>query len=170
MEARMLTVPRPTTRSECLEEARPCPWVGCRHHLLLELTVGRTSASMRLNVADQGTTKMGRRRGLAIADPRRDSAAALLVQRWIDDAVEALSRMEHTCVLDVAAAHPDGIPDQHIARLLGLHEQAVDRMARPALGKLHGHVESYDAIKATKHTRSNYVTGARQLPLRPWQL
>src|ERR1700733_6974584 len=30
----MLAVPRPTTRAECLQEARPCPWASCRYHLL----------------------------------------------------------------------------------------------------------------------------------------
>src|SRR5438067_11489437 len=28
-------IPRPTTRAECREEARPCPWVACKHHLYL---------------------------------------------------------------------------------------------------------------------------------------
>jgi len=28
---------RPKTRAEC-PETRPCPWVGCRHHLALEAT------------------------------------------------------------------------------------------------------------------------------------
>lgn len=31
-----LAMPRPATRAEC-GDARPCPWVGCRHHMLLEV-------------------------------------------------------------------------------------------------------------------------------------
>lgn len=31
---------RPRTRSECVDGPRPCPWVGCRHNLFLEVTVG----------------------------------------------------------------------------------------------------------------------------------
>ena len=28
---------RPTTRGECRDDIRPCPFVGCRHHLFLEV-------------------------------------------------------------------------------------------------------------------------------------
>ena len=27
---------RPKSRGECVDAERPCPWVGCRHHLYLE--------------------------------------------------------------------------------------------------------------------------------------
>jgi hypothetical protein len=30
--------PRPRTRGECLDAPRPCPYVGCRHHLALDVT------------------------------------------------------------------------------------------------------------------------------------
>lgn len=29
---------RPTNRSECRDGPRPCPWVGCRHHLYLDVS------------------------------------------------------------------------------------------------------------------------------------
>lgn len=28
---------RPKTRAECIDGPRPCPWVGCRHHLFLDV-------------------------------------------------------------------------------------------------------------------------------------
>lgn len=28
---------RPKTRGDCVDGARPCPWVSCRHHLFLEI-------------------------------------------------------------------------------------------------------------------------------------
>ena len=31
-------LPRPRTRGDCIEMDRPCPWVGCRYHLFLEVT------------------------------------------------------------------------------------------------------------------------------------
>lgn len=31
-------IARPRTRAECEGGERPCPWVGCRHHLYLEVT------------------------------------------------------------------------------------------------------------------------------------
>jgi hypothetical protein len=37
---------RPSTRGECREGVRPCPFVGCRHHLYLEVSKG---GGLRLN-------------------------------------------------------------------------------------------------------------------------
>lgn len=58
---------RPRTRGECVGGARPCPWVGCRHHLYLEVhpSTGRIkltfnlepwelAESCSLDVADRG--------------------------------------------------------------------------------------------------------------------
>lgn len=28
---------RPRTRGECADGPRPCPWAGCRHHLILDI-------------------------------------------------------------------------------------------------------------------------------------
>lgn len=30
--------PRPVTRADCVDGPRPCPWVGCRHHLGADVT------------------------------------------------------------------------------------------------------------------------------------
>ncbi len=37
LESDGLAVERPRTRGECIGGERPCPWVGCRHHLFLEV-------------------------------------------------------------------------------------------------------------------------------------
>lgn len=34
----LVTEPRPATRAGCAEVQRPCPYAGCRHHLLLDVT------------------------------------------------------------------------------------------------------------------------------------
>ena len=63
-----VTIERPKTRGECVGGERPCPWVGCRHHLFLDVTNGGTSItypfpdsepdelahSCSLDVADDG--------------------------------------------------------------------------------------------------------------------
>lgn len=33
----LAAVMRPRTRGDCADGPRPCPWVGCRHHLYLEI-------------------------------------------------------------------------------------------------------------------------------------
>jgi hypothetical protein len=41
---------RPLTRGDCAGGERPCPWVGCRHHLFLD--VDEDSGSIKLNFPD----------------------------------------------------------------------------------------------------------------------
>lgn len=60
---------RPKTRADCAASVRPCPWVGCRHHLFTEVRANGTIAypygtrlealeqmqdSCSLDVAEQG--------------------------------------------------------------------------------------------------------------------
>jgi len=37
-----IKTPRPKTRLDCAEQPRPCPWVGCRHNLYLEVSPAGT--------------------------------------------------------------------------------------------------------------------------------
>jgi hypothetical protein len=128
----MLSVPRPTTRADCGQEARPCPWTGCRHHLLLEVAGSRGGkdmrpTSLRLNRPNRGRTTLGRRPGLTA------SAAAHVVQTWIDDAAEQLGSMMHTCSLDVVDDYPDGLAERSVAFLLGVTEKAIRAELESAL-------------------------------------
>ncbi|MGE0547300.1 MAG: sigma factor-like helix-turn-helix DNA-binding protein [Kofleriaceae bacterium] len=43
-------VPRPQTRAECRGEARPCPWVACKHHLYLD--INPETGSIKINFPD----------------------------------------------------------------------------------------------------------------------
>ena len=36
-----LWLPRPKSRSDCICGPRPCPWVGCKYHLYLEIKKGK---------------------------------------------------------------------------------------------------------------------------------
>ena len=83
---------RPRTRGDCVDGARPCPWVGCRHHLYLEVTAhGAISPntarapeemeeSCALDVADRGPHSMaeiGRLIGLSRERIRQVADAAM---------------------------------------------------------------------------------------------
>lgn len=123
-------VQRPTKRSECVDGPRPCPWVSCRHHLLLEISHGkpRTNAdgtkrdarptTIRLN-RDEGDGRLGRRAGLLA------QCGAEVARAFIRDAVEHLEHMPETCALDVADKHPDGIEISGVAMLLGVTAEAI---------------------------------------------
>ena len=82
-----------------------------------------------MNRANRGRATLGRRPGLA------SSAAHLVVQRWIDDAVEQLSGMRYTCSLDAVRDYPDGLAESSVAVLLGVTEQAVNAESRTAMIK-----------------------------------
>lgn len=41
---------RPRSRADCVGEQRPCPWVGCRHHLYLD--VNPSTGAIKLNFPD----------------------------------------------------------------------------------------------------------------------
>jgi hypothetical protein len=43
--------PRPRRRAECSGDARPCPWVACRHHLYLD--INPETGSIKLNYPDR---------------------------------------------------------------------------------------------------------------------
>jgi hypothetical protein len=42
---------RPRTRGECVNGVRPCPWAGCKHHLLID--VDPETGSLKLNFPDR---------------------------------------------------------------------------------------------------------------------
>lgn len=125
--AAMLAIPRPRTRADCLQEARPCPWVGCTHHLLLEVEESEGDRAPNL-ILNRPTHRPGPRRGLP------SSAAGLVVDLWIDDAIEQLFRMRRTCELDVldergAKSHPNALAtplnNKEVAELLHVRKQTI---------------------------------------------
>ena len=57
---------KPKTRSECIDGARPCPFVSCKHHLYLDVSA-RTGA-IKLNFPDLEVWEMTETCALDIAD------------------------------------------------------------------------------------------------------
>lgn len=56
---------RPTTRQQCWEMVRPCPFVGCRHHLYLD--VG-PNGSIKLNFPDLEPWELAQTCSLDVAE------------------------------------------------------------------------------------------------------
>lgn len=59
-------IPRPKTRMECKGEARPCPWVACKHHLYLD--VNPDTGSIKINFPDLEPWELGTTCALDVAD------------------------------------------------------------------------------------------------------
>lgn len=59
-------IDRPRTRADCGAEARPCPWVACKHHLYLD--VNPETGSIKLNFPDLEVWEMKDTCSLDVAD------------------------------------------------------------------------------------------------------
>ena len=62
---------RPTLRSECADVPRPCPYVGCRHHLYLDVT---SFGSLTLNFPDLEPWELEHSCSLDVADAGKSTA------------------------------------------------------------------------------------------------
>lgn len=93
---------RPRTRAECIDGPRPCPWVGCRYNLHLDVT---PAGSLRLNFPGVEPEEMPPTGSCALdladAGPRDDYAVGerlnVVRERVRQIVVEALGKL--------AAAH-----------------------------------------------------------------
>ena len=59
-------IERPRTRAECAQEARPCPWVSCKHHLYLD--INPETGSIKINFPDLEPWEMKHTCALDVAD------------------------------------------------------------------------------------------------------
>lgn len=137
----LLGLPRPRTRGECLQEARPCPWVACRHHLLLEVTQAQRTRSHPGPglVLQAPSTSTGPRRQLSPTAPE------MVVQRWIADALERLVVMRTSCSLD--RADQGAAQEVEVAELVARDRRTMRRRRRAAIRALAErakHAKGYD--------------------------
>ncbi len=57
---------RPRTRADCGAEARPCPWVACKHHLYLD--INPETGSIKINFPDLEPWELKHTCALDVAD------------------------------------------------------------------------------------------------------
>lgn len=69
-EANAIQAERPRTRGDCKDGIRPCPWVGCRHHLYL--TVNEQTGAMTMNFPRKAVWDMDPSCSLDVADANPD--------------------------------------------------------------------------------------------------
>ena len=61
-----VNIPRPKNRAECTAEARPCPWVACKHHLYLD--VNPETGSIKINFPDLEPWELSETCALDVSD------------------------------------------------------------------------------------------------------
>ncbi len=100
--------PRPTTRSDCeagINDQRPCPWVGCSHHLYLEIT---EAGSIKIVFPDKEPWELAETCSLDVAD--RDGATLEEVGALMNFTRERTRQIEVSALMKtkLIAPHPDG--------------------------------------------------------------
>lgn len=120
--------PRPRTRGDCRNGIRPCPYVGCRHHLMI-------------HVDEYGTLYLAKKRSMAgrrqAYNPNATPEGAALVEAWMEAVAEAVVNAEETCELDISEANEvKGVPFSRIGKLIGVGKQRAHQECMRALAKL----------------------------------
>jgi hypothetical protein len=59
-------VPRPQTRADCKQQAGPCPWVACKHHLYLD--INPVTGSIKINFPDLEPWELAHTCALEVAE------------------------------------------------------------------------------------------------------
>ena len=106
-EAEAIQALRPKTRGDCKDGIRPCPWVGCRHHLYLN--VNEDTGSMTQNFPKTPVWDLAESCSLDLADANPDglkleSMAAfmeLTKERIRQIEVQALDQLRETSGVDL---------------------------------------------------------------------
>jgi len=106
---------RPKKRADCVDGPRPCPYVSCRHHLGIRLSVRLT-----------------------------EPGAGRLSQQSVKEVWPDLADAEYTCSLD-AAEQNGGMSLGEVASIMNITKQRVGQIEKIALAKLRARKEDFDA-------------------------
>lgn len=87
---------RPQTRSECVEGHRPCPFVGCKYHLYLDVT---RTGNIKLNFPDTEVWELDQSCALDIAD--KGSTTLKVVGELMNLTRERARQLEKTILFKV---------------------------------------------------------------------
>lgn len=90
--------PRPRVRGDCAAGPRPCPWVGCRHNLYLE--VSRISGHLHLNFPDLEPDQMRESCSLDVA--ARGGSTLETVGATLNLTRERIRQVEVRALVDLA--------------------------------------------------------------------
>lgn len=118
---------KPKTRADCVDGPRPCPWISCRAHMLGEVT-GKGSYRVRADTPHVPWNSKTLNRKLPV------------VGQTLDEMVEVLTRLPHTCaedVIDQADDADEGLRIKEIAWLMRLsawRTRLANRSAQQKLG------------------------------------
>ncbi len=119
---------RPRRRSDCKEGVRPCPFVGCKFHLYLD--VNEENGSLRLTFPTVDVLDMDQTCSLDVAD--EDGATLFRVGRLINLTRERIRQVEVKALrrLGVVAAEQDIVDAEEMFAIAARAVRAADRYER----------------------------------------
>lgn len=135
---------RPRTRGDCEGRPRPCPWVGCRHNLLIDVTpagsiVLNAGRRTRLSLTPRNDGKV-RRRTLNVTRRTgvlRPKAGPMRVQEFADLVVAELEAPGRaSCVLDVAEENCIGMTLEATGDVLAITRERARQLEEDIMAKL----------------------------------
>ena len=110
-------IPRPTSRAECREEMRPCPWVACKHHLYLD--INPETGSIKINFPDKEVWQLSETCALDVAE--RGGITLEEVGEIMNLTRERIRQVEVRGLLKLKMGSPS--PDELGAELLAARER-----------------------------------------------
>jgi len=110
-------IPRPTSRAECREELRPCPWVACKHHLYLD--INPETGSIKINFPDLEPWELKHTCALDVAE--RGGITLEEVGEIMNLTRERIRQVEVRGLLKLKMGSPS--PDELGAELLAAKQQ-----------------------------------------------
>jgi len=113
---------RPKTRADCIDGPRPCPWLGCRYHLGVEVEESRNARGIRFFVNEAGTRRSIGDRGVFVKLWYRGKTLPVSKMR-IDRLVSAVMSRSQTCALDIA--EQGGLTLAEVGSVLGVSRERV---------------------------------------------
>jgi len=90
---------RPTSRAECAEGHRPCPFVGCKYHLYLDVT---RTGNIKLNFPDREPWELEQSCALDVAD--KGNTTLKVVGELMNLTRERARQLEKTILVKVQRA------------------------------------------------------------------
>jgi len=110
-------IPRPTSRAQCREEMRPCPWVACKHHLYLD--INPETGSIKINFPDLEPWELKHTCALDVAE--RGGITLEEVGEIMNLTRERIRQVEVRGLLKLKMGSPS--PDELGAELLAAKQQ-----------------------------------------------